>query len=117
MTRASCRSAVNGALILCLSLSVQPTLAPAKEARTPAPPSQTAARQEEALIPVATEGGLIYMTQQAYDEYVKSMGHLPEMSKQYVFGRKIPLPKTDKAGHIHLSDPAPAALHKSDAPR
>jgi hypothetical protein len=71
--------------------------------------------QEQATIPVATETGIAPMNQRDYDEYVKSMGHLPVMSKTYIFGQKIPQPKTDKQGHIHLSDPA-AVPRKSEQP-
>jgi hypothetical protein len=100
-------------------LSIQPAVALAKEASAPAQPPHAAPHQEDARIPVAEDVGVgfVRMTQQEYDEYVKSMGHLPVMSKEYIFGKKIPLPKTDEAGHIHLSDPAPAVIHKSEPQR
>jgi hypothetical protein len=102
----------NQAIVLLLSsfaLSIQPGFAIANEASTPARPPTAAIHQEDVLIPVATDAGVIPMTQQQYDTYVRSMGHLPVMSKAYIFGQKIPLPKTDKAGHIHVSEPAPAS--------
>jgi hypothetical protein len=46
------------------------------------------------------------MAQRDYDNYVAPMGHLPVLSRKYVFGRTIPQPKTDKYGHIHLSGQA-----------
>lgn len=54
------------------------------------------------------------MSQPDYDTWVKSMGHLPVMSQAYVFGKKIPLPKTDKAGHVHVSARAAAVLPKAE---
>jgi hypothetical protein len=60
----------------------------------------------ERLIPVATLAGVVRMTERDYDSYVAPMGHLPVLSREYVFGRTIPQPKTDKHGHIHLSGQA-----------
>jgi hypothetical protein len=57
-------------------------------------------------IPVTTVNGVQPMTSKQYDEYTRQMGHLPVMSKSYIFGHTIPMPKTDKNGHINLSDTA-----------
>ena len=119
---ACCRSALaNGLygllLLLNFALCLQQASAAANRGSAAPPPAQAAIPNEEPPIPVATDAGVVPMTQRAYDEYVKPMGHLPVMSKTYIFGQKIPLPKTDKLGHIHLSDPAPAAPRKSEQPR
>ena len=119
---ARCRSALaNGLYALLLLLSfmfcLQQVSAAANKGSAAPPPAKAAIPDEEPPIPVATDAGVVPMSQRAYDEYVQSMGHLPVMSKTYIFGQKIPLPKTDKLGHIHLSDPAPAAPRKSEQPR
>jgi hypothetical protein len=98
-----------GLLLSSFVLSIQLEFAIANEASTPVRPPNAAIHQEEARIPVATDAGLILMTQQQYEAYVRPMGHLPVMSKAYIFGQKIPLPKTDKSGHVHVSEPAPAS--------
>lgn len=108
--------ALRSLLLAGLILSVCPSLAAATDKVTPARPPPAAAHQEEAPIPVATDAGVVPMTQRDYDEYVQSMGHLPVMSKTYIFGQKIPLPKTDKQGHIHLSGPAVPTFRKGDQP-
>jgi hypothetical protein len=109
---ARCRSAVAsglyGLLLLSVTLYPQQATDAANKSSAAPPPAKAAIPNEEPPIPVATDAGVIPMTQRDYDEYVKSMGHLPVMSKTYIFGQKIPLPKTDKLGHIHLSDPTPA---------
>jgi hypothetical protein len=105
-----CRSALAkglyGLTLLSFALCPPEAVAAANKTNTN-PPPKVATHTEETPIPVATDAGVIPMTQRDYDEYVKSMGHLPVMSRTYVFGQKIPLPKTDKLGHIHLSDPTP----------
>ena len=55
-------------------------------------------------IPVATVDGVKPMTFEQYHEYTRHMGHLPVMTKSYIFGSTIPMPKTDKDGHIHVRD-------------
>lgn len=56
-------------------------------------------------IPVLTMKGIVWMTATEYEHHTNSMGHLPVMSRSYIFGNTIPLPQTDKDGHIHLSHP------------
>jgi hypothetical protein len=114
---ARCRSALArglyGLSLLSFALCPPEAIAAANKTSTTAP-AKVATHPEETPIPVATDAGVIPMTQRDYDEYVKTMGHLPVMSKAYIFGQKIPLPKTDKLGHIHLSDPSAPAPRKSD---
>jgi hypothetical protein len=114
--RSALEKVLNGFLFLALILSTQPGAATANEVSTSVLPPDAATHHEETLIPIATDAGVKHMSQREYDGYVRSMGHLPVMSKTYIFGQKIPLPKTDKSGHIHLSDPTPAALRKSAQP-
>jgi hypothetical protein len=101
--------AIQSVLFLCLSLCDQPCSALAEGGGVVAEHRQIATRDDEALVPVATDAGIRPMLQRDYESYVRSMGHLPVMSKAYVFGRTIPQPKTDKLGHIHLSAGPPAA--------
>jgi len=103
-------------LLASLILSIRPVLAATNDTGTPARPLHAAVHQEETTIPVATETGIVPKSQRDYDEYVKSMGNLPVMSKTYIFGQKIPQPKTDKLGHIHLSDPAASGPRKGAQP-
>lgn len=63
----------------------------------------------EAGIPVAGPAGVAVLSQKQYERDIEQLGHLPSLSKSYVFGHKIPRPKTDKAGHILVSRPASAA--------
>src|SRR4051794_6993487 len=58
----------------------------------------------EVLIPVATTDRNYTLKQQEYEQFTRDMGHLPTMSREYIFGQKIAQPKTDQFGHIHLSD-------------
>jgi hypothetical protein len=69
--------------------------------------SRTASSPGKQQIPVATGNGIVLMSPDEYWEYVKPMGHLPILSKSYVFGRTIPMPRTDKFGHI-VSQPQPS---------
>jgi hypothetical protein len=55
-------------------------------------------------IPVATANGVVFMSERQYECYIWGMGHLPVLSNSYVFGRTIPMPKTDRQGHIPLPD-------------
>src|ERR1051326_4395043 len=71
-------------------------------------PTGSAAAAER-LIPVATENGIHPMRDEEYRAYVGRMGHLPNMPQSFVFGRTIARPKTDKKGHIHLTNPQGAA--------
>jgi hypothetical protein len=87
-------------LVLCLQS------ASATKGGSAAPPPKPLLQSEETPIPVATGTGIVPMTQQDYETYIKSMGHLPVMSKAYIFGRTVPQPKTDKNGHIHVSGTA-----------
>ena len=57
---------------------------------------------EQLKIPVLTKGGIIFKTPGQYEKYTKNMGHLPIMSKSYIFGNTIPTPNTDKNGNIHV---------------
>ena len=103
-----------GILCLIVILCIQPRsiagneVSPSAQSPTPAPPD------EQSLIPVATEAGVIRMTQQEYDEHIGSIGHLPVMSRSYIFGHTIPMPNTDELGHIHVSHPLPAAVPRGD---
>jgi hypothetical protein len=94
--------------LLLASLFLWPWNASAKTKTHPASPPPPSAHTEETLIPVATATGIVRMTQQDYDIYVKPMVYLPHMPKAYVFGHTIPQPKTDKHGYIHLSPLPPA---------
>jgi hypothetical protein len=114
--RSALQKVLNGFLFLALILSTQLGAATENEVSTSVRPPDAAIRDKQTLIPVATDAGVKHMSQREYDGYVRSMGHLPVMSKTYIFGQKIPLPKTDKSGHIHLSDPTPAAPPKSAQP-
>jgi hypothetical protein len=105
--RQSARETALKGFLISLALFSQPAGAAATEGSASARPPVAVLHDEEP-IPVATDAGVVPMSQRDYEGYVKSMGHLPVMSQVYVFGNKIPLPKTDKAGHIHLSGPAPA---------
>lgn len=82
--------------------------ASAQEAARPAEPAGSHA---PSTIPVATPTGIIQMTPQEYEQYVRKMDHLPVMTKDYIFGRTIPRPKTDEFGHIDLTN-----LETSDTP-
>lgn len=95
-------------LVLSLALCLQQGAIAAATKKSSAAPPPKLPQTEEAPIPVATDAGIKNMTQRDYEEYVKPMGHLPTMSKAYVFGHTIAQPKTDKLGHIHLSGAAPA---------
>jgi acyl-CoA thioesterase-1 len=55
-------------------------------------------------IPVATGRGVEPMTPAQYAAAVSSLGSLPVLSKAYVFGRRIPQPRTDANGHIRVQD-------------
>jgi hypothetical protein len=55
-------------------------------------------------IPVATVSGIVSMDDQEYGEKTRDIGHLPALSKSYIFGSSIPMPKTDHQGHIRVSD-------------
>ena len=114
--RSALEKILNGFLFLALILSTRPGAATADDVSKSARPPDAAVHHEETLIPVATDAGVKHMSQREYDAYVRSMGHLPVMSKTYIFGQKIPLPKTDKSGHIHLSGPTPATPSKSGPP-
>jgi len=98
-----------GVLLLCVSLCAQPGLPMAEDGSVVSGQREVAAQVNEALIPVATDAGIRVMAQRDYEVYVRSMGHLPVLSKVYVFGRSIPQPQTDRSGHIHLSAGAAAA--------
>jgi acyl-CoA thioesterase-1 len=63
--------------------------------------TDTAAKDSK--IPVLTANGIVSMTQDQYEQYTRQMGHLPVMSKSYIFGNTIAMPKTDKNGHVHIS--------------
>jgi hypothetical protein len=95
--------------LLNLAICLHQGAAVANEGTASARPPKPVAHNEEASIPVATDAGIAPMSQRDYNNYVKPMGHLPVMSKTYVFGHTIPLPKTDKFGHIHLPTATPAA--------
>jgi hypothetical protein len=107
--RRAFREARYGLLLLGLALCFRPDPAVGEKSGVAAVPSTAAIQNEEASIPVATDTGTSVMTSRDYQSYVKSMGHLPIMSKTYVFGRTIPQPKTDKFGHIRLSGAAPVS--------
>ena len=75
-------------------------------------------------IPVATTDRNYTLKQQEYEQFTRDMGHLPTMSREYIFGQKIAQPKTDQFGHIHLSDvdqpypvTASGAVANGDPPR
>jgi hypothetical protein len=104
-------------LLLSLVLFLQPEIAAAKEDGAAARPPKAAIDNEQPPIPVATDTGIRRMTQRDYDDYVRPMGHLPVMSKTYIFGNTIPLPKTDKFGHIHVFGAAPAVPGKAERHR
>jgi hypothetical protein len=46
-------------------------------------------------IPVATVSGIVSMDDQEYREKTRNFGNLPVLSKSYIFGSSIPMPKTD----------------------
>ncbi len=96
--------------LLSVGLALWPSHSLAAQQAGPAPTAAEPKNQvQQSLIPVATPTGIIHMSQSEYEAYIKSMRHLPVMSKDYVFGRNIPQPKTDKDGHIHFSGGAAAA--------
>jgi hypothetical protein len=74
-------------------------------------------QKDEALVPVATNASIVPMKLQEYEKYVQSMGHLPVMSKAYVFGHTIPQPETDKLGHLHPSVSPPVATTDVGQPK
>ena len=59
--------------------------------------------QATGKIPVATATGIVSMDDQQYRDKTRNIGNLPVLSKSYIFGSRIPMPKTDHQGHIHLS--------------
>lgn len=66
-------------------------------------------------IPVATVTGIVSMDDQEYRDKTRNIGNLPILSKSYIFGSSIPMPKTDHQGHIRVSDgsgptPVPSAV-------
>ena len=92
--------------MICLVMSVPVA---GDELSIPQQSPAAAPMPEGTSIPVATDAGVIPMSQRQYDEYIRPMGHLPIMSRSYIFGHTIPRPNTDKFGHIHLSNPSPPA--------
>jgi acyl-CoA thioesterase I len=71
-------------------------------------------------VPVATSRGIEPMTPAQYAATVRGLGRLPTLSKAYVFGRRIPQPRTDKDGRIRVletslrSTPVPAPAARAD---
>jgi acyl-CoA thioesterase-1 len=55
-------------------------------------------------IPVATDQGIVWMGEQEYREYARSLGNLPVLSGSYIFGSTVRRPSTDAQGRIHVSD-------------
>jgi acyl-CoA thioesterase I len=67
-------------------------------------------------IPVATAAGIVWTDDQQYRNLTRDTGNLPILSKSYIFGSAIPMPKTDHQGHIHLSNGAePTAVPEAVA--
>ena len=75
------------------------------------PTSGAAACSDITLIPVATDAGVKCVTARGYTAYTRDMGHLPIMTKEYIFGRTIPMPKTDKSGHVILPSSDTLDIH------
>src|SRR5215470_4607322 len=98
--RVAAARALVGILSLAVIYSVLPRPIAANEPGT-----------EETSIPVATAAGVVCLSQRQYDDRIRAVGHLPLMTRSYVFGHTIPMPKTDKFGYIHLSHPDPVAPH------
>jgi hypothetical protein len=113
MRRTALTNLQRGALlasIIFLSACEQQVATASQPASVPAKPLDCAAQH---LIPVAKETGVACMTQSQYDAYVQPMRPLPVMPRAYVFGRTIPLPKTDQYGHIQVTDAtAPLEQHR-----
>lgn len=60
------------------------------------------AAPSNATVPVATADGIDEVPQEQYAERMRTLGYLPEMTREYVFGRKIPYPATDRLGHVRV---------------
>jgi acyl-CoA thioesterase-1 len=60
--------------------------------------------QPTGQIPVATATGIVSMDDQEYGDQTRNIGNLPVLSRSYIFGSSIPMPKTDHQGHIRVSD-------------
>lgn len=58
-------------------------------------------------VPVATARGIEQVPQRDYAERTNSLGHLPTKSREYVFGRTIPVPLTDREGRIQVLGAGP----------
>jgi hypothetical protein len=54
-------------------------------------------------IPVATVNGVELMSHDEYVTYTQHFGNLPTLTKSYIFGHTIPMPRTDANGHIPVS--------------
>ena len=70
--------------------------------------------QATGKIPVATATGIVWMDDQQYRNLTRDAGNLPVLSKSYIFGSSIPMPKTDHQGHIRVSA-RPEASPSADA--
>jgi hypothetical protein len=99
-----------GCCVWAISLVAAPPAGAQTETQTS--PSSSITREVSPLsdqrdIRVETPERTIPMDVQEYQKYAKGLGYLPVLSRSYVFGHTIPTPKTDKRGHIHVSEPAP----------
>jgi hypothetical protein len=65
--------------------------------------AKNGSRADLSRIPIAVPSGIVLMNYDQYRRYTKGMKHLPVLSRSYVFGHTIPMPQTDKHGHIRLS--------------
>jgi acyl-CoA thioesterase-1 len=66
--------------------------------------AETATLVEAKNIQVLTDKGIVSMTPAQYEQRTRQVGHLPVMSASYIFGHTVPMPTTDKNGHIHISN-------------
>lgn len=78
---------------------------------------QSAAQPIKPNVPIATSTGIEELPQEQYAERMRTFGHLPTMTREYVFGRKIPYPATDRLGHVRVEasrpELTPAPAHTS----
>jgi hypothetical protein len=91
--------------VVCIAAAALAVLVSSRQAPAQGPggvPAQDARMQP--LVQVETPEGSMTLNLHEYEIFTRPMGHLPTMSREYIFGRKIPVPKTDQFGHIHLSN-------------
>ena len=91
--------------VVCIAAAALVVLVSSRQAPAQDPggvPAQDARMQP--LVQVETTERSMTLNLHEYEVFTRPMGHLPTMSREYIFGRKIPVPKTDQFGHIHLSD-------------